>query len=92
MLNNFIAPIAIEPNDIPNSELAVGEEGIATDAATIPDDGRDAHDSVVIKTTRDKAIEMMRGKGIEIDSEENKMALQLFPQVSINLSQLNYTI
>jgi hypothetical protein len=58
----------------------------------VPDDGRDAHDSAVIKTTRDRAIEMMRVEGVEIDSEENKMALQLFPRVSINLSQLSCII
>jgi hypothetical protein len=58
----------------------------------VPDDGRDAHDSAVIKTTRDRAIEMMRVEGVEIDSLENKMALQLFPQVSINLSQLSCII
>jgi hypothetical protein len=53
----------------------VEEEGIATDAAATPDDGRDAHDSVIIKTTHDKAIEIMRAEGVEIDSKENKMAL-----------------
>jgi hypothetical protein len=58
----------------------------------VPDDGRDAHDSAVIKTTRGRAIEMMRVEGVEIDSEENKMALQLFPRVSINLSQLSCII
>lgn len=56
----------------------------------MPDDGRDAHDLTVIRSTRDKAIEMMRVQDVEIDSEENKMALQLFPRVSINLSQLSY--
>ena len=56
----------------------------------MPDDGRDAHDLTVIRSTRDKAIEMMRAQDVEIDSEENKMALQLFPRVSINLSQLSY--
>src|SRR5258708_529626 len=63
MLNNFIGPIAIKPNNIPDSELAIEEEGITTDAAAIPDDDRDAHDSVVLKTTHDKAIEMMRAEG-----------------------------
>ena len=58
----------------------------------MPDDGRDAHDSAVIKTTRDKAIEMMRVEGVQIGAEENKMALQLFPRVSINLSQLRCII
>ena len=56
----------------------------------MPDDGRDAHDLTVIRSTRDKAIEMMRVQDVDIESEENKMALQLFPRVSINLSQLSY--
>jgi len=41
----------------------------------VPDDGRDAHDLTVIRSTWDKAIEMMRVQDVEIDSEENKMAL-----------------
>jgi len=61
----------------------VEEEGVATDAAAVPDDGRDAHDSAVVRTTRDKAIEKMRADGVEIDEEESKMALQLFPRVCI---------
>ena len=65
--------------DDSDDELAVEEEGIATDAADMPDDGRDAHDSAIVKTTHDKAIEMMRLEGIDIDPEEEKMALQLFP-------------
>ena len=59
------------------------EEGVATDAAAVPDDGRDAHDSAVVRTTRDKAIEKMRAEGVEIDKKESTMALQLFPQVRI---------
>jgi len=61
----------------------VEEEGVVTDAAAVPDDGRDAHDSAVVRTTRDKAIEKMRAEGVEIDEEESKMALQLFPRVCI---------
>jgi hypothetical protein len=45
----------------------------------MPDDGRGAHDSVILKTTCDKAIEMMRVDGVEIELEKEKMALQLFP-------------
>ena len=74
---------AVESDDISDDELAVEEEGVATDAAAVPDDGRDAHDSAVVRTTRDKAIEKMRAEGVEIDEEENKMALQLFPRVCI---------
>jgi hypothetical protein len=72
----------VEPDDVSDDEIAAEEEGIATDAAATPDDGRDAHDSAIIKTTRDMAIEMMRLDGVVIDPEENKMALQLFPRVS----------
>jgi hypothetical protein len=61
----------------------VEEEGVATDAAAVPDDGRDAHGSAVVRTTCNKAIEKMRAKGVEIDKEESKMAHQLFPQVRI---------
>ena len=35
--------------DDSDDELAVEEEGIATDAAAMPDDGRDAHDSAIVK-------------------------------------------
>jgi hypothetical protein len=61
----------------------VEEEGVATDAIAVPDDGRDAHDSAVVTTTHNKAIEKMRAEGVEIDEEESKMALQLFPRVCI---------
>jgi hypothetical protein len=76
------AVIPDEPGDTSDDELAVEEEGIATDAAASPDDGRDAHDAAIVGTTCDRAIEMMRLDGIEIDPEEEKMALQLFPRVS----------
>jgi hypothetical protein len=57
----------------------VEEEGVAADVAAMPDDGRDAHDSAVVRTTCNKAIEKMRAEGVEIDKEESKIALQLFP-------------
>jgi hypothetical protein len=82
--------VADEPNDMSEDELVVEEEGIATDAAAIPDDGRGAHDAVIVRTTREKAIEQMRLEGVEIDPAEEKMALQLFPKVSVTLGK--YTI
>jgi hypothetical protein len=81
----YKAPDVVDADDS-EVELAVEEEGIATDAAAMPDDGRDAHNSAIVKTTRDKAIEMMRLEGTNIDPEEKKMALQLFPRVSANNS------
>jgi hypothetical protein len=83
----YKAPDVVDVDDS-DDELAVEEEGIATDAAAMPDDGRDAHNSAIVKTTRDKAIEMMRLGGINIDPEEEKMALQLFPRVSANNSMV----
>lgn len=53
----------------------------------MPDDGRDAHDTAIVKTTRGQAIEMMRRRGTSIDPSEEKMALQLFPRVRIFISQ-----
>jgi hypothetical protein len=73
-----------DDDDDDDDELAVQEEATAADAASIPDDGRAAHDASVIKTTRQEAIEMMRLVGVEIDQDEEKMALQLFPWVRAN--------
>jgi hypothetical protein len=83
----YKAPDVVNADDS-DDELAVEEEGIATDAAAMPDDGRDAHDSAIVKTTRDKAIKMMRLEGTNINPEEKKMALQLFPRVSANNSMV----
>jgi hypothetical protein len=77
----------IADDDDSDDELAVHEEGIENDSAAVPDDGRDAHDTAIVKTTRGQAIEMMRKKGISIDPLEEKMALQLFPCVRIFISQ-----
>ncbi|KAF8232944.1 hypothetical protein L208DRAFT_1269625, partial [Tricholoma matsutake] len=69
-------------SDDSDDELAVHEEGIENDSAAVPDDGRDAHDTAIVKTTHGQAIEMMRKKGISMDSQEEKLVLQLFPHVA----------
>jgi hypothetical protein len=71
-----------DPNSSPD-ESAVVEEGIATDAAAAVDDGRAAHDVIIIKTTRDQAIHDMRQINVVISAEEEKMALQIFPRVRL---------
>ncbi|KAF8237450.1 hypothetical protein L208DRAFT_1247476, partial [Tricholoma matsutake] len=75
-----VAAIADDDSD---DELAVHEEGIENDSAAVPDDGRDAHDTAIVKTTCGQAIEMRREKGISIDPLEEKMVLQLFLKCSI---------
>ena len=62
-------------------------EGIKNDSAAVPDDGRDAHDTAIVKTTHGQEIEMMSKRGISIDLSEEKMALQLFLCVRIFISQ-----
>jgi hypothetical protein len=80
--NYIIVTVVAEDDDSSDDDLAVEEEGIATDAASVPDDGWDAHDAAILKTTHGQAIEKMRERGVVIDTEEEKMALQLFPRVS----------
>lgn len=64
-------------------DCAVIEEAAATvSAATVEDDGRDAHDEAVANTMRGQAIRMMAAKGITVDYVAKKLALQLFPRVS----------
>jgi len=58
----------------------------------VPDDDRDAHGTAIVKTTHGQAIEMMRKRGISIDPLEEKMALQLFPDVRIFISQCSILI
>jgi len=53
----------------------------------VPDDGRDSHDTAIVKTTCGQTIEMMSKRGISIDPSEEKMALQHFPHVRIFISQ-----
>jgi hypothetical protein len=43
-----------------------------------------------LKTTRGQAIAKMSEEGVDIDLEEEKMALQLFPRVSSIIS--NYIL
>jgi hypothetical protein len=83
-----MATVVDEPDDESEDELVVIEEGIAADAASMLDDGRATHDAAIIKTTRQQAIDLMSENGIDIDPEEEKMALQLFPQVSVTLYEI----
>ncbi|KAF8240981.1 hypothetical protein L208DRAFT_1463239, partial [Tricholoma matsutake] len=81
-LKYIVVTVVAENDDSSDDDLAVEEESIATDAASVPDDGWDAHDAAILKTTCGQAIEKMRERGVTIDTEEEKTALQLFPQVA----------
>ena len=55
-------------------EVEVNDSGLV-------DEGKATHDNAVAKTIRGLAIQIMADRGVEIDGDEEKMALQLFPQV-----------
>lgn len=63
-------------------EIAVNEEADATMEGLEDDEGQGAHNEIVVKTIRGRAIQYMEKKGIVMDSKEVKEALQIFPKVS----------
>ncbi len=67
--------------DLDENEVATVEEAELDDDPNLADSGKAAHDKVVIRTVRGRAICDMREKGYEIDPDDEKMALSLFPRV-----------
>ena len=63
--------------------LAIEEEAIDTAAMELEDDGQGVHDDLVVGTLRGTAIRMMAEQGVIIEKDEQQMALQIFPRVSI---------
>jgi len=45
------------------------------------DDGQIAHDEPTVKTIHDEAIELMEEIGVEMTTEEEEVALNVFPKV-----------
>jgi hypothetical protein len=62
---------------------AIEEEAIDTAAMELEDDGRGVHDDLVVGSLRGTAIRMMAEQGIVIEKDEEQMALQIFPRVSL---------
>jgi hypothetical protein len=62
---------------------AIEEEAIDTAAMELEDDGRGVHDDLVVGSLRGTAIRMMAEQGIVIEKDEEQMALQIFPCVSL---------
>jgi hypothetical protein len=63
--------------------LAIEEEAIDTAAMKLDDDGRGLHDDLVVGSLHGTAIQMMADQGVVIEKNEEHMALQIFPCVSI---------
>ena len=62
-------------------ETAVLEEAELDAQVEQDDDGQIAHDEPVVKTLRDEAIELMEEMGVEMTTEEEEVALNVFPKV-----------
>jgi hypothetical protein len=62
---------------------AIEEEAIDTAAMELEDDGHGVHDDLVVGSLRGTAIRMMAEQGIVIEKDEEQMALQIFPCVSL---------
>ncbi|TFK37813.1 hypothetical protein BDQ12DRAFT_607246 [Crucibulum laeve] len=67
-----------------DADKAVQLEAEATEASEAEEgnDGRLIHDQAVVKTLWAQAIDIMEERNIVIDSEEEAMALTLFPWVA----------
>lgn len=71
-------PLGLDEDEAEQNEIE--ETGVLEDETV--DDGQVAHDEQVVKTIKGKAIASMALKGITMDSEEERSALQLFPRVA----------
>jgi len=69
-------------------EIAVIEEADVEEDEAENDEGQMIHNEKVAKTLCKKAIFQMAAKGITIDSVEERVALQIFPKVSLIFSLL----
>jgi hypothetical protein len=72
-----------------DKDEAIEEETAVSADAHKGDDGQSAHDDSVIKSLRGRAIKIMKDQGVVIDRSDEKMALQLFPRVSLTLQCKN---
>jgi hypothetical protein len=69
-----------------NEDEAVEEEAAVSADAEVGDNGQSVHDDVVVKTLQGRAIQIMKDQGVVIEKEDEKMALQLFPHVHLNMT------
>jgi hypothetical protein len=63
--------------------LAIEEEAIDMAAMELEDDGHGVHDDLVVGSLCGTAIQMMAEQEVVIEKDEETMALQNFPRVSI---------
>ena len=82
----------IEPDDSDNDEdIAAAEEAIVDDQVEQDDDGQIEHDREAVKSSHDQVIrDMWVFYKVRMTSEEEKMALGIFPAVYISHSLMQY--
>lgn len=71
-------------DELDGDDIAVEEEADASLEADEDDEGQAVHNDRVAKTIREKAIHFMEEqKQVYLDPHEEKIALQIFPRVSL---------
>lgn len=88
--------LVLDPGNVdtsdPEDSDALQEEEERTQAED-GDEGQTVHNERVVKTIRDKAIEYMEHvKKITLKEDDIKIALQIFPRVSVSISNLSLII
>ncbi|TFK41568.1 hypothetical protein BDQ12DRAFT_696742 [Crucibulum laeve] len=74
--------INFNSDDSDNDNAAV-EESEITESTTLDDNGKDAHNDLVVKSLADKAIKIMWDEySIVMKPEEQQYALQIFPRMA----------
>ncbi|KAF8797502.1 hypothetical protein BYT27DRAFT_7125551, partial [Phlegmacium glaucopus] len=51
-----------------------------------------AHDEPTVRSIHDQAIELMREQRVEMTVNEEELALNLFPKVSLFISMLSFNL
>lgn len=65
-----------------SEDEAAEEEADVSEDVGVGNNGQSVHDNLVVKTLRQRAIQIMKDDGVVIEKADEKMALQLFPRVS----------
>ena len=72
-------------SEVSDEDEAVEEEAAISEDMGESDSGQSVHDNAVVKTLRERAIQIMKDQGVVIEKEDEKMAFQLFPRVSAHV-------
>lgn len=73
--------VVLDEGDALDEDEAIWQEAEFDDEDDEQDEGQAVHNEKIAKTLKEKAIRFMAQKNINIDPEEEKITLQIFPRV-----------